>query len=541
MIVASKKMPPARKMRGGEPTPKPMAESSRIPAPLRGLDLSRSIATPEPGGASVLDNWICDLDSVRPRKGYTLHATVAADAVETLFTYKVGGTELMFAASDDSIFDISNPADETVIPTAAVSGQTSGFYSTEQFGTAGGDYLYALNGTDSPQLFDGTTWTAITGGSSPAITGVTTSGLSFVWSFANRLFFVEKGTMDCWYLPVDSIGGAASQFSLAGVFKKGGSLLFGATWSLDSGDGPNEQCVFISTEGEVAVYRGTNPGVAADWSKVGVYSLAKPMGARAMMKAGGDLLVATEIGLVPLSQAIRKDPAALSLGAISRSIESLWQKQAKILTTVPWQIAKWSRENVMVVTQPETAVTAGTCLVANLQTGAWSRFTGLDTQSITVFSDVGYFGNSTGKVYKMQSGGADAGMPYTATYLGLFEGLDYPGVQKTALQARATFVSNTPIEPQFKMKTDYEYTLSPAPSAVAYDATDGWDVSAWDTSLWDAGTGAAVGAEDSRWVSIGATGYAHAVEVQLTFGNVAAPDIKYIGADITHQKGALVA
>ncbi|MGB7243551.1 MAG: hypothetical protein WBC93_15885, partial [Sulfitobacter sp.] len=242
--MLQKKAAPRRKMRGGEPTAKMLAEPARLPAPIRGLVLNESIANPQPGGAKVLDNWICNLATASPRKGVQKFATIAADTVASVFTYKVGATETFFAASDDSIFDITSPADPDVIPTADVTGQTSGFYSTEQFGTAGGDYLYALNGTNSPQLYDGTTWTAITGASSPAITGVTTSELSHVWSFANRLFFVRKGTMEAWYLPVDSIGGAASTFSLAGVFKKGGALLFGATWSLDSGDGPNEQCVF---------------------------------------------------------------------------------------------------------------------------------------------------------------------------------------------------------------------------------------------------------------------------------------------------------
>lgn len=541
MNVEGKKSAPTRKMAGGQTTPKPPAQPARVSAPLRGLIFTDSIADPQPGGAKVMDNWICGVNTIRPRGGFSKFATIATDAVQSLFTYKVGAVETFFAASDDSIFDITTPASPTVIPSAAVSGQTNGFYSTEQFGTAGGNFLYACNGVDSPQLFDGSSWTAITDASSPSIAGVTTSGLSHVWSFANRLFFVEKNTMVAWYLPVDSIAGTASAFSLAGVFKKGGALLFGATWSLDSGDGPNEQCVFVSTEGEVAVYRGTNPGSASDWSKVGVYEISEPLGPKAVMKSGGDLMVATKIGLVPLTEAVRRDVADLSLGASSRGIETLWQASANSLTAVDWQIARWPSENIMIVTQPEATASNKTALIANLQTGAWSRFTGMDMQSVNLFAGHAFFGASDGSVYKLQSTGADDGTPYTCAYLGQFEGLGLPGAQKTVLQARPTFVSNQPIAPQITMRADYDETLSPAPNAASFAATEGWDVSKWDVSIWDATGTATVGADDSRWRSIGVTGYAHAVELQLTFGSTALPRVEYVGADITMRPGGLVA
>src|SRR3546814_8798766 len=72
-------------------------------------------------------------------------------------------------------------------------------------------------------------------------------------------------------LPIyaDSIGGPAEPFPLGGVFGLGGSLLFGSAWSIDSSSdsGLSEQNIFVSTEGEVAVYQGSDPGEAATWSK----------------------------------------------------------------------------------------------------------------------------------------------------------------------------------------------------------------------------------------------------------------------------------
>src|SRR3546814_4932486 len=108
--------------------------------------------------------------------------------------------------------------------------------------------------------------------------------MSYVWVYKSRLWFAQKDSMTAWYMDnADSIGGTAEPFPLGGVFGLGGSLLFGSAWSIDSSSdsGLSEQNIFVSTEGEVAVYQGSDPGEAATWSKVGVYRIGKPLGARA--------------------------------------------------------------------------------------------------------------------------------------------------------------------------------------------------------------------------------------------------------------------
>lgn len=611
MLVLPKKAAPAHK--GPQPTPKPMAQQFSFPAPTQGWVLNENLATPSPAGARILDNWWCTPTGIKVRGGTTLHATLGA-AVVSMFSYKSGADEKFFVATAADIFDITSPADPEVTPTATVTDQSGGYYVIEQFATAGGEYLYALNGSDYPLLYDGTefnpvaavatnevpysTLTAafsvgetVTGGTSGAsatilaimptsatagtlklgaitagpfqngealtsaggaatasgasavastiaITGVTTTGLSFVWSYANRLFFVESGTMNAWYLPVDSIGGAANSFSLGGVFKKGGALLFGATWSMDAGDGLDDKCVFISTEGEVAIYSGTNPGSATDWAKQGVYQITRPLGPKAIMQAGGDLLIATETGLVPLSEAIRRDVAALSLGAVSRKIESHWQARALSYSASNWEVIKWPQKNLMLVSQPGGG---NTCLAANLQTGAWSRVTGWDTNCLGFFGGDCYYGDSTGLVFQMESGGSDNGAIYTASWLGQHDPMSAPGLQKTVHQMRALFTAGSPINAQLFANINFDESLNAPPSAVTLVATAGWDVSLWDVGLWDEATGGSVSAGDARWTAVGVTGHTIAPQLQLTFGSAAAPNVSLVTIDATYTVGALVA
>jgi len=521
-----------------QPNPQaPRMQHKSFPAPTRGWVTNENLALSQPAGALVLDNWFPTSTGIRTRGGARKYATISTGPVTRMWTYKSGQVEEFFASDDDKIFNITTIADPDVIPSPVVSGQSSGYYSIAQIGTPGGNYLYAVNGTDSPRLYDGSTWTAVTGVSTPAITGVTTSTLEFVWLYASRLYFIKKDTLSVWYLPVDAIGGAAAEFSLAGIFQEGGHLLFGGKWSLDSGDGLDDKCVFVSSEGEVAVYQGLYPGDAG-WQKVGVYLIAPPMGPNATMQAGGDFLIATESGTVPISEAVRKDAAALDLSAVTRNIETEWRTEVVRRKSLPWEIVKWPTRNMMVVSLPVPDDSIEPyCFVANLQTGAWARFTGWDTRSIAHYADNGYFGTTNGEIFMMDTGGSDDGDTYVCTYVGLPDHLDSPGVTKTVHQSRAIFKSNVPFIAQVSASTDYQIDIPPAPSSVNDFTVDVWDVGLWDVAQWDAGS---TSQTTSQWVSIGKTGFSASPQIQITCGVTPTPTTELVAFDMLFENGAVM-
>ncbi len=170
--------------------------------------------------------------------------------------------------------------------------------------TAGGSFLYLVNGQDRPQLYNGTTWTAIDGASTPSITGVTTSNLVHVCVFKSRLYFVVKNSMQVVFLPVGQVGGAVGTLDMSAIFRDGGSIMACYTWTVDAGAGADDHFVVISTMGEVAIYRGSNPGAGGDFSIVGVFQLGKPLGRRCAEKYGGDLAVNTTEGVFPLGRGL---------------------------------------------------------------------------------------------------------------------------------------------------------------------------------------------------------------------------------------------
>ncbi len=527
MRVADAKRPSGR-------PPAPEAMTHTFPAPRRGLVSNENVASIGPEAAQVLDNWVCTPTGIRPRAGSQKYATLPS-SVRAMFAYRVG-PGAMFAATDSAIYDLSTaPNPESA--TAVVSGLASGDFGCTMFGTAGSDFLVAANGADPVQIFNGASWQALTGASSPSITGADTSKLSHVWSYANRLFFVEKGSLTAHYLPVDSIGGEVGQVRLAGVFTLGGSLLFGANWSLDAGDGMDDKCVFVSTEGEVAVFVGPNPDLYTDWRLEGVYKIGKPLGKNASFKAGGELIIATQSGLVPLSRAINSDPSAMGSIAVSAPIGPLWRDYAGVYTSA-WSVAKWPEKGILLVS-PASASDDSVTLCASLETGAWSRWTGVGASALCYFSDYVFAGGRDGVVRRLETGGSDDGEAYTALSIGAHEGLGATGRQKTVLQARGLFRASHSLNPSLSAQVDYRLDPGEAPAAQQIDGVGSWDSSKWDEVVWDAPSNEM--ALTSYWRGIGRTGYAIAPELQLTFQSLAPPEIELVSVDVTYRVGALVA
>ena len=64
---------------------------------------------------------------------------------------------------------------------------------------------------------------------------LTTANMSYVFVFKNRLWFIEKESLNAWYMDgVDAIGGNPEIYPVGGIVQRGGALTWGASWSLSS-------------------------------------------------------------------------------------------------------------------------------------------------------------------------------------------------------------------------------------------------------------------------------------------------------------------
>lgn len=371
-------------------------------------------------------------------------------------------------------------------------------------------------------------------GTLPDGSPLSTSDFSYVWAFKNRLFFLLKDSLNAYYLPIDQIGGAAVIFPMGGEFSLGGKLFIGSTWALDAGNGLRDNCAFISDEGEIVVYDGTDPATALNWQKVGRYQMGKPRGPKSFIRAGGDLVFATDIGFVPLSQALQTDYSVLSSKAVSFPIETAWNEAVRLRSSASWDCIVWPEKQMVVTMLPTVNEQPPAMYVTNARTGAWASFTGWSGTCLEIFNGRLFYGSQNGKIVEGNVTGLDQGLPYTATYVPLFTDLGDSGAEKVALMARVQSRGPYSIAPQMSVQQNYVISMPSPPSASPVPAGSQWDVGTWDVSTW--------GVERSKnwqgeWQSVGGCGYSLSPGMQVTSGSIIPLDAEIIAIDFSYDKG----
>lgn len=513
------------------------AQTMGFPAPTGGLVSNRNLAmsnSPDmPPGAAILEDMFPTATGVVLRRGSATQDTLTGGAIGAMFTYTSGTLKEFFSATDDGIWDTTTSTAASVL-----SGQTSGDWSTVQFTTSGGTFLIGVNGEDDAFLYDGTSFTA-TSITFPLGETLTTADLIYCWTYKTRIWFIEKNSLNAWYLPVDQIGGELTLWPMGGVFANGGSLLWGQAWSLDSGGsgGLSEQCTFCTTEGEVSAYQGLSPDPDQGWSSVGVYRIGKPMGKKAFIRAGGDIVIATTVGFVSLASASQQDYAALGQGAVSYPIEDDWARAVSERGQEDWRCQVWADGQMALVSPPAGGSSVPIVFASNTNTGKWATFTAWDARSLGVFNNNLYFGTSDGDVVRGWVGGSDDGNAYTGKVMPLFSDLGAPANIKIAKMARAVIRSKYDVNARLSGRADFNQTLPPAPALAADPSGDEWDIGLWDEALWDATSASLI---KSQWVPIGAYGDDLTVGLQISSGYAIPSDAELIRIDMTYTLADIV-
>lgn len=362
-----------------------------VPAPTKGWNTAMNLGIADPLTAPVLTNMYPTDGGVQVMTVSTSFATKAATTFNSVFAYKglTTASDKLFAAASSGIYDITAGG---AIGAAIAITITNGFFETTQFvNSAGSQFVVGVNGVDQGAYFDGASWTQYT---NVTFTNVSSVNLNFIWAHKRRLWYVEKNSGNAWYLPVDSIQGAATKFVVGPNFTKGGFLLCGATWTLDSGAGPDDYMVFISSQGEAVVYAGTDPASAATWASVGTFYIGKPVDKRCTVSIGGDLWIATQFGLISMNRIMkgeRADPAK----AVSAAIWPTWTKAATTAIDSGWRgfcFVPFPRQNALICSIPSDSSGSTNQFVLNLTTMAWSRSFLWSCWQFTVFNNKLYGG-----------------------------------------------------------------------------------------------------------------------------------------------------
>lgn len=479
-----------------------ISRTTSIPAPTGGWNARDNIAAMDPQDAVIMQNFFPATTSVQLRQGSTNWATGLGNQVNTLMVYNPRlGTPKMFAAAGGNVYDVTA---QGPVGAPVLTSQTSDKWQYINFANSGGVNILAVNGSDSGQKYDGTTWTPM------VLTGASSSNMIHITPYANRVWMIEKQSLSAWYLGVGAIQGAATLFDLTPVFARGSFLVALGVWTVDAGDssGMTDYLCFVTNQGEVAIYQGTDPSQAATFSKKGVWRLGAPMSTRCLMKYGGDLLYIGRDGLAPFTKALassRVNTQVNLTGKIDGAINVATNTYAGVFG---WQTCFLPDNNMLLLNIP-VSVGNQEQYVMNTITGAWCRFTGWAANCWDLFNEQIYFG-ANGVVVKAWDGSFDDN---GSSIIGeCLQAFSYMGSQqlKQWVMARPIIQTNGAPGIQMGFNVDYDTTPPVGTPGFSQPIYGIWDSGLWDVALW--GTDALVRKD---WQYISGVGYAGALHFRI--------------------------
>lgn len=471
----------------------PTSYGDSSPAPVGGWNARDPLAMMGKYDAIFLDNFFPRPGDIQLRRGSAPWATVPeGERVRSLLVYNgLKGFSRMFACTDYGIYDVSRSRE---VP-PKVSDSANGAFEAVNISTAGGNFLWCCNGNGPAKVYNGETWTDLSPTSTPPLTGIPSEKVTAVTLFKSRLFLCRRHSLSFYYLPVNSIAGEAQEFPLGAIFRRGGYLAAIGTWTLDGGNGPDDYLAIVTSEGEVAIYAGTDPSNAATWGLKGVYEIGAPLGKRCLFKFGGDLLFLSVRGLFPLSKALQS-AVVDARSAVSDKISNAWVDYAQQYQNLfGWQIESAPNLSMLLVNVPvqyqnPAFPVDSVQFVMNTQTGSWTRFTGMPAEAWAYFNSRLHFARGN-TVYVAWEGGSDVQAEFVEPQP--IEGsvrtaFFYPGGRGnlTRVTMLRPLVSSNGGNLSFQLGVDHDYANRGLSGNQLTFPQNGslWDVGEWDDALW---------------------------------------------------------
>jgi len=503
-----------------------VSASVSLPAPTGGWNARDNLAAMAPTDAVSLINWLPSTSECMLRGGYSNHATGLPAQVETLMDYEGAATSRLFAISDGKVYNVTSAG---AVGAAVLSGLTNSRWQYCNVATSGGNYLYMANATDKPYLYDGTTWTAIDGVSTPAITGVTTTNLNSPIVFKNRVWFIQKNSLKTWYLPTSAVGGAANAVDMSAVAQLGGYIVAHCTWTIDAGQGVDDYYVAVTSKGEVIVYQGTDPSSASTWALKGVWRIGAPVGSRCMYKLGGDVLVISQDGLLPLSSALQSSRVNPRVALTDKIQFAISDAVTNYGDNFGWQVIYFAQQNQLWMNVPVSVGSQEQYAMSTI-TKSWGQYQGWAANCWEIFQDQPYFGGN-GVVCKAWDTNADNGTNINSLAIQAFSAYGKPGIVKRFTLMRPIF--RVTGSPAFlgAINVDFDTTETTSPLTFSPITLASWDSATWDSGIWGGMTIL------QNWQGITGVGRYAAPQLKLVSAGI---DVRWVSTDVVYETGGIL-
>lgn len=504
-----------------------LSAPASLPAPIGGWNARDALGEMAPTDAVTLTNWFPATSDVIQRYGYSQFATGFPGQVETVMVYNSGTTSKMFGISSGAIYDASSAG---AVGAAAVSGLSNSQFQYINYTTAAGTYLVAVNGANKAQYYTGAAWAKDGDGAPYDITGVASENLINVNVHKFRIWYCQKNTLKAWYMASGALGGAATAFDLSGTAQLGGSLIAMYTWTIDAGYGVDDLAVFVTSEGEIIVYRGTDPSSANTWALVGIWRIGTPIGYRCGVKFAGDLLLICQDGVMPMSGALqssRTNPRVALTDKIQFAVSTAVSAYG---SNFGWQLMLFPKENMLFLNVP-IAVGSQQQYVMNTITKSWCNFTGWAANCWEIYNDDPYFGGNTyiGKAWDTL---ADNSTNINADGLQAFNYFASPGQLKRCTMIRPIFLTDGSPAVSANVNVDFDMTDTTGSLSFSSVTYGTWDSAMWDDGVWGGGL-----TVQKLWQGATGIGYCLAPRVKSASKNI---QVQWVSTDLVLEKGGIL-
>lgn len=440
-----------------------MTIKTNLGASIGGLNLLDPLDNMQPQYAIQMDNVIPDPSGDKVRSG---HIKVADGTFKKILPIPFAGNEKVVLAKDSTMY-IYDPTNWETAPTTKGSFTSDDWTSCPFVDGSGTQHVFFANGSDTPQDY--------TTANGMSDTGFHTTGLLLdsPLSFKNTMYFVG-GDWDIYYGGTQAISGNLSKFSVGSFFKKGGKILTIQNWTQDAGQGMDDIFVIISTEGEVMLYKGSNP-TEDDWSTLGVFNIPRPIGKNCCEMVGADIIIITENGYFPLSRVLS------DLKANRASISTVINPIVRGMDfTDRWEIHFYSKKGWLIVNAPSNlSGYSHEQHVLNIETNGWCRFVGMDAQSWCVLFDKLFFCNAKG-IFQADVGTTDNGNWITFLVQKAYNTFGTPE-KKHLMRIVPRFSSYAENTIYKRINSDFKEGNN---RVIMAQDNNGYS-SYWDTSIWD--------------------------------------------------------
>lgn len=480
-------------------------QSVHLPAPI-GLSTVGAGSAMSPDRCVQLYNMVGGEYGLRARLGNREWCTGLTGTADSLVrsilpftgTAANGANDRLFAATSSGIWDVtaSSTTPTEVLAFTTPSGE-AGYGVAHAMVTAAGNYLVYCDEENGMHLYSEAagTWSVVTmGGGAGQISGVDPQDFVFCTVFKGRLWFVERATSSLWYLDTGAISGVATRFALGTRLRAGGPLVGVWSWTIDGGAGLDDSLVAVSGGGDVVIYQGTDPSSSSTFGLKGVWYAGGglPAGRNIATNYGGDMLLMSRVGILPLSKLVVGGSAQSSQYSTA-DIAPLFNRLMMTKSTIRgWSMRMHPEENALIVTVPTAEGYATTQLAMSLTTMGWSEFRGLPIYSSEVFGGKLFFGTIDGRVC-INDGYVDGvTLAAPAAYsnvewslLSSFQNLGSP--RKKRVQMIRPIILSETSGPAYAAEAKYDFDFGEAqPPASSGSTGDLWDAGLWDSARWAA-------------------------------------------------------